>query len=155
MSPSGHAQDATVAHADAYRSGAAIPGGVLMSQEEPPAIGWRDHVGAINLLARFVLELAILVALAAWGWRATDSTPLAVALAIGAPVAWAIIWGMLVAPKAPRRMPDPARLVFELVLFAVVAVLLVSVHLAPIGIALAAAAALNSLLMIPFGQRGK
>ncbi len=34
----------------------------------------------------------------------------------------AVVWGMFIAPKAPRRLTDPAKLLVELALFAAAAV---------------------------------
>ena len=39
-------------------------------------------------------------------------------LGLGAPLLAAVIWGLWVAPASRRRLPDPARLVVEVVLFA-------------------------------------
>jgi hypothetical protein len=66
-------------------------------------------VSAVNLAVRFACELAALAALAWWGW------PLA---GIGAAIVVAVIWGLFVAPRARRRLPDPYRLGVELVIFA-------------------------------------
>jgi Protein of unknown function (DUF2568) len=40
-----------------------------------------------------------------------------VILAIGLPAMLIVIWAVVMAPTARRRLPDPARLVAELVLF--------------------------------------
>ena len=75
---------------------------------------------ALNLGVRFLLEIAMLCALA---WAGAEvgagvswlvSVVLALALALPA----ALVWGLFVAPKAPRRLDDPTRLVVELLLFA-------------------------------------
>ncbi len=68
-----------------------------------------------NLGLRFLLELCLLAALAAWGFGLGGV--LGVVLGLGAPVAAAALWGLLVSPKAPNRLADPWRLVVELVLF--------------------------------------
>ena len=71
---------------------------------------------AATLTVRFVLELAALVALAVWGWRAVDGLP-RVLLAAGAPLLAAAAWGTWVAPKGRRRLADPGRLIVEAVVF--------------------------------------
>ena len=63
-------------------------------------------------VVRFLLELALLAAL----WTVGDEVGLVAAIAL--PLAAAVLWGALVAPKAARRLADPARLALELVLFA-------------------------------------
>ena len=65
---------------------------------------------------RFVLELVLLAAVAYWGWwegRGVWSWVLVVA----APLAVALVWGRVLAPKSTHRVADPWRLVFELLLF--------------------------------------
>jgi Protein of unknown function (DUF2568) len=76
----------------------------------------RALVGA-NLAVRFALELCALAALAYWGWQATGSTVGRVLLAIGAPLAAALLWGALVAPKAWVRARRPVRLLAEAAVF--------------------------------------
>lgn len=63
-------------------------------------------------MVRFACELAALAALGVWGYHA-GGWPLAVA----APVAGALLWGVWVAPKARRRARDPWRFLLELVVF--------------------------------------
>ncbi len=71
---------------------------------------------AVALGIRFFLELGVLVALAVWGLQAIDG-PTRYALAIGAPVVAAVVWGMLVAPTARYRLDDPSRLLVEVLVF--------------------------------------
>jgi hypothetical protein len=80
------------------------------------------------LAVRFVSELALLAA-AAWAAGARFHSPAPAAL-VGAAVALAIaaVWGVWVAPASARRLPDPARLAIEVVLFAGVAAGLLGVH---------------------------
>ncbi len=63
----------------------------------------------VNLIVRFGCELAALVAFVWWGWPLVGWL---VALAV------AVMWGLVVAPKATHRLPDPPRLLVELVIFA-------------------------------------
>jgi Protein of unknown function (DUF2568) len=81
---------------------------------------------------RFVLEITAVVALAVagahWSWI----------LAVVLPLALIIVWGALIAPKAARRLPDPLRLVVEIVLFAATGLALVAADRAGVGLALAA-----------------
>jgi hypothetical protein len=76
-----------------------------------------DPFLGLNLGLRFVLEIAMLVALGWTGAELSSSLPFSIALAVLLPLVAAGTWGALVAPKAPRRLPDPARLLVELVLF--------------------------------------
>lgn len=72
---------------------------------------------SINMTLRFILELCLLAALAYWGFQLEGGWPLRLLVGIGAPLLAATVWGLLVAPKAKRRLADPARFVCELVLF--------------------------------------
>ncbi len=68
-----------------------------------------------NLGLRFLLELALLAALCAWGLSYDGVWELV--LGLGAPITAAAIWGRFVAPKAKQRLRDPWRLALELALF--------------------------------------
>ncbi len=65
---------------------------------------------------RFTVELAALVAVTTWGLQLT-AAPLRWPLAAACATALAAVWGRLIAPKSPKRLADPARLVTELVVF--------------------------------------
>ncbi|MEZ5114786.1 MAG: YrdB family protein [Candidatus Nanopelagicales bacterium] len=84
---------------------------------------------AVALGVRFLLELATLAALAVAGFTGPGSPVLKVVLGVGLPVLAALAWGRWVAPKATHRLPDPARLVVELVVLGSgVAALLLAGH---------------------------
>jgi hypothetical protein len=97
-------------------------------------------VNATVLTTRFACKLAALVALAWCGW---DVTP---ALGIAFPLVFAALWGLWVAPKARRRLPDPLRFGLELLLFAVATAAFVSVHHAVVAAVFAVAAVVSALL---------
>src|SRR5262245_56230891 len=102
----------------------------------------------LNLVFRFVLEIVVLVALAIWGFGASDQP-------LGAPAVAIVVRATFVSPKAPRRLPDPARLVLEIGVFgAGVLALLLAGQVLP-AVLLAAAAALSLGLMLYWGQRGR
>jgi hypothetical protein len=69
-----------------------------------------------TLTVRFLCELAMLAALAFWGFDVGDGVG-AWVLGIGAPSLAAVVWGALVAPKARWPVSIPVRAVIELVLF--------------------------------------
>jgi hypothetical protein len=71
----------------------------------------------LNLGLRFLLELSALAALAYWGSQ-TGSLPVAITLAVVTPLAGAVLWGLFVAPKAPRRLHGARRLLVEVPFFA-------------------------------------
>ena len=69
------------------------------------------------LTVRFLVELATLAALAVAGASASAGLGWRIVLAIGGPGLLALIWGLVMAPRARRRLADPARLIVEIVLF--------------------------------------
>jgi Protein of unknown function (DUF2568) len=73
-----------------------------------------------TLVARFVCELAMLAALAFWGYVVGEGV-WAWLLGLAAPAAAAGVWGMLVAPRARVPVPAPVRVTVELVLYAAAA----------------------------------
>ncbi len=74
----------------------------------------------LNLAVRFLLEIAILLALGAWGWQRADSWQRWL-LGIGLPLVAAAAWGIFRVPNdpgpAPVAVPGIVRLLFELALF--------------------------------------
>jgi hypothetical protein len=75
-------------------------------------------VTAVALALRFACELAAVAAVAWWGWPWLGLV--AAAVVVG-------LWGAFVAPKAARRLRDPARLLLELAIFAAATASLVAV----------------------------
>jgi hypothetical protein len=73
---------------------------------------------AALLTLRFATELAWLAVLAGAGLDSGVAGAGRVVLAIVLPVVAAVLWGVAFAPRARRRLEDPARLVAEIVLFA-------------------------------------
>ena len=78
----------------------------------------------LNLALRFLLEVAALAAMGAWGWQVTDNGPLRVLAALTVPLIAAASWGIFAVPADPSRSgraPVPVagsvRLVLELAFF--------------------------------------
>ena len=69
-----------------------------------------------NLGVRFLLELAALAALAYWGSQ-TGPLAVSVVLAIAAPLAGAVVWGIFAAPKSRHRLRGARRLIVEIPFF--------------------------------------
>jgi hypothetical protein len=76
-------------------------------------------------VVRFVLELCSLVILGYWGFSLSGGWTQWL-LGLGSPAVFAVIWGVLIAPKAKVRLQDPLRFGIEVVLFVCVAAALVS-----------------------------
>ena len=71
----------------------------------------------ILLLLRFLLEIALIAAVGAGAWDLAGGEAAGALAASIAAAAVVVIWGLAIAPKARRRLPDPARLMLEMVLF--------------------------------------
>lgn len=72
---------------------------------------------SLNLAFRFILEMLALVGLFLFGWTRSDSLLIRIVLGLSVPAAAMVTWGLFVAPKASRRLDDPARLGVELVVW--------------------------------------
>lgn len=81
-------------------------------------------VRALVLTVRFGTELALLAVLAVAGASAAAPVAVRVILAVTGPVLAAVLWGLLIGPKARWRPSDPLRISIEIVLFLVAAALL-------------------------------
>ena len=95
-------------------------------------------MSAVNLALRFACEIAAVVALVWWGWPFLG-------VAIGILVI--LFWGTFVAPKAPRRLRDPLRLVSELVIFAAATAAYLAVSQTAVGVVFAVVALATALLV--------
>jgi Protein of unknown function (DUF2568) len=83
-----------------------------------------QDVGVLQV-AVFLDELVLLAAFAVAGARLADGAIASIALAAALPLAGAVVWGLLLAPRARRRLGHPARLVAKLALVAAASLLLV------------------------------
>lgn len=79
-------------------------------------LDWESPGLAIALTVRFGLEIALLLGVAAVAWHTAPGGWQWPAM-IGAPIAVAILWGLLLSPKAPLALPEAVKLVIEAVLF--------------------------------------
>ena len=78
----------------------------------------------LNLGLSFLLELAALAALGYWGAQAGGGTLGKIALAVGAPLLVAVVWGLFLAPRAPLPLGTPWRLLMKVGVFGTAAVAL-------------------------------
>jgi hypothetical protein len=75
------------------------------------------YMGSLNDGLRFLLEMALLAALAYWGFSEQTGVVQWV-VGLGAPLVVAVVWGRFIAPKASHPTADPLRLLLEVVVFA-------------------------------------
>jgi hypothetical protein len=110
-------------------------------------------VKAVALALRFlVAELGALVALVWWGIDAGGFE-----IVLGLVLAFAVIalWAAFVAPKALRRLDDPARIVLELVIFASATAAFLAVGQPIVAIAYAIVAVLTAVATRYWGEPGE
>ena len=86
---------------------------------------------------RFGCEIAAVVAVVWWGWPVLGIVAGAIVI---------LLWAAWVAPKAKRRLRDPARFVLELVIFGAATAAFVSVGQTLVGIVFAVAAVVSGAL---------
>lgn len=84
-------------------------------------------VGGVLAGVRFLSELALLAGVAWLGALLGRGGWLSVLLAILGVVVIGVLWGLVMAPRAKRRLPDPPRLIVEIVLYAGTAAALAAV----------------------------
>jgi Na+/melibiose symporter-like transporter len=106
----------------------------------------------LNLGLGFLLELALLAALAYWGSQLSTSTAGRWLVAIAAPAALAALWSLIAAPTARRRLSTRPLIAFKLLVFTVGAALLFSTGQHALAIALETVAVVNLGLAIAWEQ---
>ena len=115
-------------------------------RDAPPTPGQDLHgLRGATLTARFLCELAMLAALAFWGYVVGVGL-WAWLLGVGAPVLAAVVWGAFVAPRARVPVPAPVRVQIELVLYALAAVGLAAAGQRVAAVVLGVAGLVTSLL---------
>jgi hypothetical protein len=105
-----------------------------------------------NLGLRFILELCALAALGYWGYRTGGTTLTKIALATGAVIVTAVVWGAFVAPNASVSVPGPVHLLLQVLVFGAAAGALFSLHRPSLASVFAAIVLANAALMAAWGQ---
>jgi hypothetical protein len=108
-------------------------------------------VKAANAALRFVLEMCTLAAFVYWGF-ATEDGPRALLRGFGVALLTVAVWGTFGAPNAPFRAVKPVRLALLAVIYAWAVAALWATGNEALGVALAAVALVNTVLMVVFGQ---
>jgi len=101
---------------------------------------------SLNVALAFVLELAMLAALGYFGYRVVDQPLLRWVLALALPAVVAVLWGMLLAPKAANRLAPMPGLLLALGLFLLAALALQRAGQPVLGAVLALAAVVHVVL---------
>lgn len=102
---------------------------------------------SINLGLAFFLELAMLAAFAFWGFQTGKIPIMKFLLGIGIPLVVAVIWGIFMAPKSSMQLQGAAYFAVKLMLFSMAAVALYATGRHGLGIALAVAFVINTVLL--------
>lgn len=108
-------------------------------------------VRTANLALKFLLELAAFAALAYAG-AVIGSGVWAVVLAVGFPLVAVLVWGRWNAPRSSHRLPTAPRIVCELAVFTVAAVLLAVAGAPVLTAVFAVLVVVNAGLLTAFGQ---
>ncbi len=103
-------------------------------------------VRGANLTLSFLLELAMLAAFGYWGYQAGNSFWVSFALGISLPVLAAIIWGMVMAPKARFPLDRPWHVLLALVLFGLATAALFAAGRFDLALAFGSLVILNQIL---------
>lgn len=111
-----------------------------------------DLSRSFNLAVRFLLELAALAALGYWGYQTGSGSFSRIALAIGAPLLAAVVWGLFVAPKATFATRGALRLGLQLLVFGAAALALANAGQTTLAIVFGGIAAANAALMAIWNQ---
>lgn len=100
----------------------------------------------IGLGIAFLLELAVLIALGYWGFQLSGAVRWPAGL--GTPILFAVLWGLLAAPKASRPLHGAPNVAFQIGWFACGAAALILAGRTLPGVILAVVYAVNSVLLL-------
>ena len=109
----------------------------------------------VNLGVRFLVELAGVVAVAAWGLHASPDPIVGVLVGLAAAPALVVTWSLVVAPRATNRLRQPTRDLVGTVLLLVAAAALAGAGQPLVGVVLAAVVAVNQVLLVLLGTRAR
>jgi hypothetical protein len=101
---------------------------------------------ACNEALAFLIELAILAGLAWWGATVSAGVGVRVLLAVIAPVAAAVVWGLFAAPHARIRLPVLGVLAVKAAVFGVTALAVYAAGLHVLAIVVGVLAFLNACI---------
>ena len=109
-------------------------------------------VAGANLVLRFSVELATFASLAYCGASILAPWVGRVLLGFTLPLLAIVLWGLFLAPKAPRRLDGAMALGLELTIFGTTTLVLLISGLRSVAVICGAIAVFNSLLLRSLGQ---
>jgi hypothetical protein len=101
----------------------------------------------VNEGLAFLLEVAAFAVLARWGWQSAEPTALRLLLAVAAPAAAAVLWGLFAAPKARIPVRKAGVLAVKALVFGLAAAALYDMGRPGWAAAFAGLAAVNTVLV--------
>jgi hypothetical protein len=107
---------------------------------------------ALNDVFQVLLELVALASLAVWGWEEGGDASRWL-LAIGIPLAFAIVWATLVTRYSASKLDDPSRIRLEIAMVICAAAALVRIGHPALGVLFALLAATQLTLTYVLHQR--
>ena len=99
-----------------------------------------------NLALRLLVELAALVAVGYWGFHTGGNVAAKLGLGVGAIVLFAVVWGVLMAPRSSRRAREPWYTLLEIVIFGLATAALAVAGQPILALVFGAVAAINAVL---------
>ncbi|WP_055599185.1 DUF2568 domain-containing protein [Streptomyces aureus] len=108
----------------------------------------------VDEMLAFLLELAALAVLAWWGWGSAESLAPRLLLAVAAPAAAAVLWGLFAAPKARFRVSLAGVLAVKALVFGAAAAALVVLERPGWATAFAVVVVVNTAL-VTLDRRGR
>ena len=98
-------------------------------------------------------ELVVFGLLAVSAWNLSDAFFVRLVLAVLLPVPVIALWGLLLAPRSPRRLPQPARFAVQLVVFCASGALALAAGFNTVGRLVPAVAGLVFLVVLVLDRR--
>lgn len=112
------------------------------------AVEFAVFVKGLNELSRFVLELAMLAAFAYWGAHVGSTRLVHVVAAIATPAVAALVWGLILSPKAPAKLSSILRLALSLPVLLLAALAAYNTGMPRAAIAFAVVATVNTVILV-------
>lgn len=109
-------------------------------------------VKIVNAVLAFSLELGMLAAFAYWGYKNGNGLVMKWLFAIGLPVLVAVLWGLILAPKAPYRLDTTFRVIVELTLFLLAAYALYRLGYVALAIVFAVLSVVCQMIFLVVGE---
>ena len=107
----------------------------------------------VNLAVRFVVELLGMAFVGYWGFNLSDDLLVGLALGIGAAVAFAVVWGLFLAPNANRGLTTRQRNILGTIVLLVAAAALAAAGQPTLAAVYAVVVIVNAGLLLALGDR--